>query len=104
MPDTEASRARFPSKLSDYLMAGRPVVSSCVGEVAEYLRDGESALLSAPDDARAFADKMRRALDDPHRETIAQRGQAVARESFDYRVQGRRLEQFLSAVARARAS
>lgn len=43
----------------------RPVVATGTGGSAEYLRDGENALLVAPDDARGLADAVVRLGDDP---------------------------------------
>ncbi|HEX2085212.1 MAG TPA: glycosyltransferase family 4 protein [Solirubrobacteraceae bacterium] len=47
------------------LLAGRPVVSSRVGAVAEVLEDGRHALLVPPDRPGSLADAVRRLLADP---------------------------------------
>jgi glycosyltransferase-like protein len=47
------------------LAAGLPVVASDIPVFAEYLRDGESALLVPPGDATALAAALRRLADDP---------------------------------------
>ncbi len=96
--DDDRSRARFPSKVADYLLSGRPVVSNTVGEVATYLQDGWSAFLAPPGDERAFADAVKRALDHPDREEIAERGKQVALEQFDLSVQGPRIVHWLSEL------
>lgn len=101
--DDDRSRARFPSKVADYLLAGRPVVSSPVGEIGAYLRDGESAFLCAPGSVQAFADAVARAVAHPEREAIAARGRAVALESFSLEVQGPRIVAWLDGIAGAKA-
>ena len=53
-----------PLKLFEYLAAGRPVVASDLPALREVLRDGENALLVAPDDPGALARGIRRLLDD----------------------------------------
>jgi glycosyltransferase involved in cell wall biosynthesis len=44
---------------------GRPVVSTARGGSAEFLADGENALLVEPDDPAALADRLRRLAGDP---------------------------------------
>ena len=46
-------------------VAGRPAVVTRVGAIPELLRDGESALIVEPEDARGLADAVVRALTDP---------------------------------------
>ena len=100
--DDDRSRARFPSKVADYLLAGAPVVSNRVGEVDAWLRDGETAFLAPPGDVEAFAEAIRRAVTDPSRARVAAQGRALASEVFDFRVQGERLRAFLEGIAAAR--
>ena len=92
------SIARFPFKIADYLMSGRPIVSSMIGEVAQYLKDGESAYLSEPDSVESFVSKIREALTSEQQDSIGKAGQQVGRQVFDYRVQCRRLHSFLCSL------
>ncbi len=92
------SIARFPSKIGDYLMSGRPVISNTVGEVAYYLRDKETAYLCEPDNTAAFTEVLRYALDDPNRNTIGENGRKFAVDSFHYGQQGRRLLEFIQSL------
>jgi GT2 family glycosyltransferase/glycosyltransferase involved in cell wall biosynthesis len=46
-------------------VAGRPAVVTRVGAIPELLRDGESALIVEPEDARGLADAVVRALTEP---------------------------------------
>jgi glycosyltransferase involved in cell wall biosynthesis len=101
--DDDRSRARFPSKVADYLLAGRPVVSSAVGEVAAYLRDGESAFLCEPESVAALSAAVRRALSHPDREAIAARGREVALASFTLEAQGPRIVAWLDRLVPERA-
>ncbi len=63
--DHIANRAGMPTKLAEYLAAGRPIVASNVGDIPLYLVDGENALLCAPNDPQALAQAIRRLLHDP---------------------------------------
>jgi glycosyltransferase involved in cell wall biosynthesis len=57
-PRSMVADAGFPSKLTEYLAAGRPVVVTRVGEIPAYLTDNENAFLSEPDSAEAFAERL----------------------------------------------
>lgn len=97
--DDARSKARFPSKLGDYLLSGRPVVSCAIGEVATHLKDGETAFLSE-DSPPSFATSLEQALMSPQKEQVGLRGQTFAREEFDFVRQGRNLRTFLETLAR----
>ena len=96
--DDNRSKARFPSKLAEYLLSGAPVVSNTVGEVAHYLSDGMSAYLAPPGDAAALGQALRRAVTDPARGRVGAAGRRLALREFDARVQGRRLAAFLAGL------
>jgi glycosyltransferase involved in cell wall biosynthesis len=53
-----------PTKLYEYMAAGRPIVASAVGQIADVLTDEHSALLVAPDDAHALARAIVRLVED----------------------------------------
>ena len=55
MDDTLLNRAKCPVKLADMLAAGVPVVAERVGQVAEYVRDGETGALRVSGDAAGLA-------------------------------------------------
>ena len=94
------SRARFPTKLGEYLAAARPVVTSRVGEAARWLRDGEEALLCPPGDVEAYAAAVLALLRDPGwAAAVGAAGRRLARERFHYAVHGPRLARWLAAVA-----
>jgi glycosyltransferase involved in cell wall biosynthesis len=84
MHDNNRSAARFPLKIADYLMSGRPVVSSHIGEVAATLKDGVSAFLAKADDLADFTKKMEIALNHPNKLQIALSGREIAIKNFDY--------------------
>jgi glycosyltransferase involved in cell wall biosynthesis len=53
-----------PTKLFEYMAAGRPIVASAVGQIAEVLVDEHSALLVPPDDPEALCLAIVRLVDD----------------------------------------
>jgi glycosyltransferase involved in cell wall biosynthesis len=46
------------------MAAGRPIVASCVGQIADVLVDNNSALLVPPDDPQALCRAIVRLVDD----------------------------------------
>jgi glycosyltransferase involved in cell wall biosynthesis len=97
--DDLRSRARFPTKLGEYLASGRPVITSSVGEIERFLEDGVTAFVAAPDDLAAFADKMIETLEDRARATrIGAAGRRVAVERFSYAPLGVRLAELIQRV------
>lgn len=53
-----------PTKLYEYMAAGRPIVASRIGQIAEVLEDEVTALLIEPDDPHALAAAIVRLVDD----------------------------------------
>lgn len=97
-PDNIQARNGFPTKLGEYLATGRPVVVTRVGEIGDYLQDGVDALLSAPDDPEAFAEKMIRIASHPDEAArIGAAGRKVASTEFSYRTQTARALAFIES-------
>jgi len=74
-----------PTKLFEYMAAGRPIVASAVGQIAEVLEDGQTALLVPPDDVPALVEAVVHLVDDAAlraRLGAAARAQAVARHTW----------------------
>jgi len=55
MDDTLLNRTKCPVKLADMLVAGVPVVAEAVGQVVEYVRDGQTGALVASGDVAGLA-------------------------------------------------
>lgn len=64
---TQADGQEFfgsPTKLFEYMAMGRGIVASAVGQIAEVLEDGRTALLIPPDDPERLAASVVRLIDD----------------------------------------
>jgi glycosyltransferase involved in cell wall biosynthesis len=97
--DDLRSRARFPTKIGEYLTSSRPVVTTAVGEVERFLTDGETACISPPGDPEGFAKNVIALLDDPALAgSIGAQGRRLAVERFDYSLQGPPLRAFLDGL------
>jgi glycosyltransferase involved in cell wall biosynthesis len=96
-PDSMVADAGFPSKLTEYLATGVPVVVTNVGEIPVYLKDNENAFLSKPGNVEAFAEKLDFVLGNyNYAEGIASRGKLLTNTVFNYNFQAARILDYLS--------
>ena len=92
----DASITRLPNKMGEYLATGRPVITSEIGDLTEFLIDNVNAYVGEPGNERAFADKMIEVLEDPERaERIGAAGQEMCFARLDYRSQSEGLSNFV---------
>ncbi|MBM2827449.1 MAG: glycoside hydrolase [Dehalococcoidia bacterium] len=83
MDDTIINRAKCPAKLVELLSASVPVVADRVGQVSEYIVNGESGITVEPGDTSAFAREILRLLrDDTLRRTLGRGGKARVEATF----------------------
>ena len=81
--DTLLNRTKCPVKLADMLAVGLPVVGEAVGQVPEYVRQGQSGLLRASGDVDGVARDVIRLLQDGElRRQLGEGAQALVRERF----------------------
>jgi glycosyltransferase involved in cell wall biosynthesis len=81
-----------PTKLFEYMAAGRPIVASAVGQIAEALVDHESALLVPPDDPHALCTALLRLVDDPAlRVRLGKAARAAAESRYTWRQNAERV-------------
>jgi glycosyltransferase involved in cell wall biosynthesis len=64
LTDSIANRARWPSKINDYMAAGRATVATPVGDVADMIRTHQVGLVESVEDG-AFASACLRLIGDP---------------------------------------
>jgi len=93
------AQASFPSKLTEYLATGRPVISVNVGEIADYLSDGVNAYLVEPGNKDNLAAKIDQVLTryDKALET-AHRGKQLAYSVFNYQYHAKRIIPFIDSL------
>ena len=83
----------MPLVLLEAQAAGRPIVATRVGGVAEAVADGRSGLLVPPHDPAALAEAIRTLVEDPGRRVrMGLAGQALARERFSIQAHARALQ------------
>ncbi len=96
------SQASFPSKLTEYLATGRPVISVNVGEISDYLADGINAYLVEPGNKDALANKLDYVLTCyPSALETARRGKQLTHSIFNYSYQAKRIIPFIESLYKA---
>ncbi len=85
LPENPQSESRFSTKIGYYLASGTPVVTNNVGDVGDYLHDGENAYVTSRCDASLFATKITDIIADPSAaECVGRAGQSLAFDTFHY--------------------
>lgn len=103
-PSSQQAQSGFPTKLGEYLAAGRPVVITKTGEIEHYLRDGESAFMAPADDVSAFAARLHYVLSNPAEAArVGEAGRDVARRYFDFRDNAAMVKSFVAVCRRNHA-
>lgn len=98
-PRSMIADAGFPSKLSEYLSTGKPVVVTSVGEIPIYLKDNENAFFSDPNSVAAFADRLDFVLTNyGFALEVGSRGKVLTEEVFNYNYQAKRSIAFLKTL------
>ena len=62
-PDTKRAEGGFPTKMGEYMMTANPTLLTDVGEIHQYIKDGENAFMVPPHDPKAYAEKIEYILD-----------------------------------------
>lgn len=88
-PENEQNDGNFPIKLGEYLATGVPVLSTAVGEIPKFIRDGYNGYLSAPNE-KSFSEKLLQILSDlESAKLVGLRGRDMAEKLFDFRAQAK---------------
>ena len=100
--DVPLFRTFIPSKLFEFLAAGRAVIGSVRGETADILRDA-GAVVVDPENPAALADAIQELAADPARRVaMGARGRAYVAERFDRRQLAARYRDVLRSVVKGR--
>jgi glycosyltransferase involved in cell wall biosynthesis len=98
-PSSIVADAGFPSKLTEYLATGKPVIVTTVGEIPVYLKDNENAFLSEPDSSDAFASKLEYILGNYETALeVSAKGQELTNTIFNYSFQAKRIASFINSI------
>jgi glycosyltransferase involved in cell wall biosynthesis len=104
-PASKQAQGGFPTKLGEYLATGNPVCATTVGEIPDYLVDGESVYFAEPGSVESFAHAMQRALSNPDEsKRIGMNGRKVAEKYFNKDIQAKILFDFLKENLQANSN
>lgn len=99
--DNLQNRYCFATKLGEYLLSARPVITSKIGEAVNYLIDRENAFLYDDNDIEGLSELMIYALShESECNIVGKNGRKLALECFDYRIYGRVLRNFIDDIAK----
>lgn len=98
-PDSKQAQGGFPTKLGEYLATGNPVCATTVGEIPDYLVDGESVYFAKPGSIDSFSDAMQKALiNTVESHEVGFNGRKIAETHFNKDVQSKILYNFLKQM------
>jgi glycosyltransferase involved in cell wall biosynthesis len=98
--DTLVNRTKCPAKLTEILLAGKPVVADRVGQLAEYISDCHSGILCDPDDWQQMADRTVDLLRSPQQqEKLGAAATSYLLEHFNWEQGARNLSDFYGRLA-----
>lgn len=98
-PDSLQARGGFPTKLGEYLAAGRPVIVTRVGEIPKYLTEDEVYFISPANIENELIEKMTDILihyDQAHK--VASSGKAAAKEKFSLEANQEGIKQAVTKI------
>lgn len=94
--DDVCSRARFPTKLGEYLSSARPVITSYIGEIPRYLVNGINAFVCKPGDSHAYGEMIVDVIDNPGMANlVGLAGRDTVEQYFQYSIYGEPLFNFI---------
>lgn len=95
--DNDRHKARFPQKSLGYMQLGHPIVTTNVGELARYFKDGDTAVMDGSVTTEGFAEKIQSVLDDRVlSRKIGLRGKKYVESYFNAEKWGRELKDFMT--------
>ena len=95
-PSNKQAEGGFPTKLGEYLATGKPVIMTRVGEIENFLIDGNNSFLALPNDVDSFAAQIGNVFKDYNKAIqIGEEGRKLIFNVFNYNVQAKLLNQYI---------
>ena len=91
--------ARFPHKIGEYTASKRPILSTNIGELKSYFKDGESAILVDEYSIDAYYKRLSEVL--PQKDLLTEiglEGYKIGIDNFNYKTQGVKLFEFINTL------
>ena len=93
------SDASYPSKLTEFLATGKPVVSVNVGEIDNHITDNVHGYLVEPGDIKGLTDKLNLIFNNYEAASlVGKQGKKLTETVFNYNVQAKRILDFINGL------
>ena len=94
------SAASYPSKLTEFLATGKPVISVNVGEVSDFLKDSDNAFLVEPGNVQELASKLDFVYKNyEFAQQVGRKGKELTEGVFSYKYQAKRIIAFIGSLS-----
>jgi glycosyltransferase involved in cell wall biosynthesis len=104
LKDTRASKARWPNKMGDYLAAGRPIITTNIGEIASYARRFPNSVYIVEWNSQSIASGIKALLSNAGlRETMRANNLHIARKCYSWDEKAKELHAFYERILRMNA-
>jgi glycosyltransferase involved in cell wall biosynthesis len=101
-PDNIQARGGFPTKLGEYLAAGKPVLVTATSDIPLYINHGTNGYLAQPCSATDFAEKMSMILSDYETAAkVGEEGKKLTASVFNHTFQAHRILSFIESLKRS---
>ena len=96
MRSTIQDIARLPHKFGEYTASGNVIITNRVGDIPEYFKHMENALLAEKYDEKEFAENMNFVVQHPDKaQEIGRSGYQTGLQSFNYKSYGYPIQKFM---------
>jgi glycosyltransferase involved in cell wall biosynthesis len=96
--NTPQDIARFPHKTGEYCASAKTIVSTNIGELKNYFKDKENALLAENYDVAEYSDSLSFVIEEPEKcIEIGRKAHEVGKREFDHIALGKKIYDFMSA-------
>jgi glycosyltransferase involved in cell wall biosynthesis len=93
------TQASFPSKVVEYMVTSKPVISVNIAEVSDYLKDGVNGLVIEPENLKQLTEKLDWVLENYDSALeIAKKGKILIDTTFNYDFQAKRIIEFIRSL------
>lgn len=99
-PDNRQNKYNFPTKLGEYLITGRPVISTKVGTIGDLFNDEENIFFTEFD-PDSIANKIKYIFENPLiANKTGENGRELALKEFNYYYQSKRMIEFFNNITK----
>jgi glycosyltransferase involved in cell wall biosynthesis len=95
----EQDRARFPHKIGEYTASKKPIVTTDIGEITRFFKNGQSAYIAHGYNVETYAAQMQRVLSDPTlARHVAEHAWRIGYEKFHYQRHSESIYSFMLSL------